>query len=487
MSCNLTVTIIDENECVGDSLDTINSNFESLDSAVCYLSARVSSTNTNTTGVASLSGYYKLNATPRTGVVTVSQKFCPPWHVGLTGKPLYQETGANRISQQFALSAQYLQHLQYVVSQNTAMPGSEKLRVSTVVVPGQHEGSTMLADGRIFSQDYDSGTAGIFDTTTESLVNVLQNLGKYFSSGSVLLPDGRVFLLRNGILPSGGASDPIAGFLFNPATNSFTTAGGLAWGQTYPLSPIYYGFYGQTLLPDGKVYINPSANDNPIIIYDPASDTTRITAAKSVGLSTSCVSLADGRVYRIPGEGNLRAQIYNPYNDTFTTALGLFSNTNSTYSGRGGWHSGCLMADGRIFMAPNQPNTGAKIYDPNATSDAAALMETPSTGYTTYSSIHDLFYGSSTLLPDGRIAVLPYDASSSGTIAVIYDPKTNTNTTINVSYNANIGYLLRDGRLFISPYGPYSGTTGNYRYISFYNKENFSFAAISGPHMNQTY
>jgi hypothetical protein len=486
MSCNVTITTIDENECVGDSLNTINDNFAALDNAVCYLSARVTQANAATTlGVTSLSGYYKLDATPRQGAVTVSHKLCPQWHIGKTGRPLYQETGANRISQQIALSAEYLQHLQYVVSQNAVLSGGERIRVSSSTVPDNHEGAVLLADGMVFIPDYDSGTAGLFNPVTEVRTNVTQSLGKYFSSGYVLLPNGKVFLLRNG-LPYG---DAIAGFLFDPATNSFTATGGQAWNKTfYNNAPIYYAYYGQTLLPDGRVYINPSGNNNPIIIYDPATDTTTTTPQSSVGLSTSCASLADGRVYRIPGEGNLRAQIYNPYDNTLTTAYGIFSNTNSTYSGRGGWHSGCMMADGRIFMAPNQPNTGAKIFDPNATSDGTALFETPSDGYVTYGSIHDLFYGSCTLLPDGRIIALPYDTNSANTTAVIYDPKSNKNQTLNVSYTNNIGYLLKDGRLLISPYGPYSGpTAANFRYISFNFNENFSFAAISGPHMNQTY
>lgn len=33
-SCNFT-TLIDENQCIGDSLDTINANFSALDVAAC--------------------------------------------------------------------------------------------------------------------------------------------------------------------------------------------------------------------------------------------------------------------------------------------------------------------------------------------------------------------------------------------------------------------------------------------------------------------
>ena len=143
MSCNLTVTQIDENQIIGDSLETLNQNFANVDNAVCFLSARVSSTGSYTLGVTSLSGYYKLDATPQTGIVTVSEKFCPHWHVGATNRPLYQEVGANRISQQVRLSAEYLQHLQYVVSQNTVLSGCEKIRNAKNAAPANSEGATI--------------------------------------------------------------------------------------------------------------------------------------------------------------------------------------------------------------------------------------------------------------------------------------------------------------------------------------------------------
>ena len=56
--------------------------------------------------------------------VTFNLNTCPNWTVGKTGKPLYQETAANRVSQQIALSGQFQRHIQFVISQTTPMTGA---------------------------------------------------------------------------------------------------------------------------------------------------------------------------------------------------------------------------------------------------------------------------------------------------------------------------------------------------------------------------
>ena len=480
-------TSIQLNDFIGDSLDRINSNFSNLATVACNLSGSLTGVtqlaveqilegiNITTNPVPSLS------ATGQ-GNVTLSYNECPQWHIGLSGLPLNQEVGDSRVSQQQAYAANFFKHLRDTIEFNPPMLSGVSVALTQNTISVIAEGGVMMGDGRVYCvrRDPSGGSttqAAIFDPTTnrfQSGAGSPSTTNSVWGYGATLMADGRVL-----IPPTNQTSAQI----YNPSTNLMSVAGGSWSSQGVDV------FYGCTLLSDGRVYVNANKTTNSSnvslssIIYNPVSNTTTFTPPVSGG-SGSCVLLADGRVYRIPGyytPTTRRAQIYDPSTNTYSYALGLYPVTTR------GFHLGQLMKDGRIFIAPTDPSCGgARIYDPFATTDETALVATTTSNFYTGAFI-DIYYGGSTLLPDGRVLLVPWQADK----AIIYDPITNTTVSITVP-NVNVGgllsryagaFLLKDGRVFAVPYG----TGRNGILITTYQQKNFDFAALSGPHFNKTY
>lgn len=480
MNCKL-IDVIDENETIGNSLSTLNVNFKSLEIATCGLSSIVTEAVKNrSNNVSSLRGINKVVVNPNENVVIVSLAECPSWHVGISNVPLYQIPLPTRVSQATVLSSSFIDHLQFTVSVNCPLSGSERISTSFVVPNTGSKCMTYLATKNLLLVSENINAATVF-SSVPLLTTSLLTPDIRFVNSSHLLPDGRVFLLKNGTQKTYNlpltSTNFVGGYNISPQTNTIIPCGGADWQRLYPFNPRYYSHFGSALLPNGNVYINPSAlGECSAIIYSPVTNSTELVSLTANGYSTSCVSLPDGRIYRIPGPASSRAHCYNPNTNRFELALGIITTTEA-YPGVGGWHSGCLMADGRIFMAPNEPYRGALIFDPLAAEESLALTETLSGGYPTYSGDHDFFYNSSVLLPDGRILVLPWDPCVNQN-AVIYNPYDNTNQVINIGASYTKGMLLEDGRVAI--FGD-----NKLQFMSIYQQENFSFKALSGPHFNK--
>jgi hypothetical protein len=243
--------------------------------------------------------------------------------------------------------------------------------------------------------------------------------GNYVTLGTVLLPDGRVFLV-----PYGSTTARI----YDPLTNTLTVPSG-----TYPGS----NSLGRgVLLPDGRVFCCPITSTTARI-YDPATDTVITPNGTYPGTANAfsgCVLLSDGRVFIVPGSST-SARIYDPVNDTLTTPSG-------TYPGNFGCNGGVLLPDGRVFITPFNSTT-ARIYDP-----VTDTLITPNGTY------EPATVARGTLMADGRIFMA--EGAVSDKPGVIYDPVADTLTILSVTF-PNPGYsvsvLLPDGRLFCVPYG----------------------------------
>jgi len=82
-------------------LQIFNDNFTSLKSIVCAVNDATSVLNEAGTGsIVKIRGGTGVVVSPESGFVTVSQSYSPPWHVGSTNKPLYDEQPEYRVSQQ---------------------------------------------------------------------------------------------------------------------------------------------------------------------------------------------------------------------------------------------------------------------------------------------------------------------------------------------------------------------------------------------------
>ena len=136
----------------------------------------------------------------------------------------------------------------------------------------------------------------------------------------------------------------------------------------------------------------------------------------------------------------VRTQI--SYQGYFTTAAG-------SYPGTSAYYGGVLLQDGRVFMVPFNA-TFARIYNPTTDSNT-----TPSGSY----AMAGGWWGG-VLMRDGRVYMCPYNS----TTARIYDPATDTLTTPNGTFPGGAahvgGVLLPDGRVYISPAGGTNGTVG---------------------------
>jgi hypothetical protein len=459
-------------EYIGDSLSKINSNYSNLQTAACDLSGKLS-------GVISLAvqqaqGGVNVNVTPVSGSgnITLYPNKCPEWHVGSTGVALQHEVGANRISQQLTLSANYFKHIRDINTYNPPMPSTVYVEEVGDPINAMTEGGVMMADGNIYcvksNYTLNNTNAAIYDYKA----NKTFNTGSYpasniWSSAGALMSDGRILLFPTGAY---------AAQIYNPNTNSMQTAGGTHWTGSG-------AFYSGTVLFDGRVYVNAANAGVPCVIYDPRTDSTTATPTATYA-SGSCALLPDGKVYRVPGyytpqpAGTIRGQIYNPDTNTWAVAPGIFPTTAR------GFHLMRLLPNGKYFIAPNDSGCGGgRIFDPYASSDENALIPTTTSKWYANTFV-DLFYGGAALLPDGRLFLAPWTANK----AIIYDYVNDTTEEVTVPLHST-GYGYYSGA-FTLPNGkviaiPYAGRKPIL--ISTYNQKSYSLAALTGPHFNRTY
>jgi len=392
--------------------------------------------------------------------VKVNLLQCPDWKTGKTGKFLYQETAANRVSQQVALSGQFQRHIQYVVAQNLPLTGMDVLTTPTGAYPGTsdaHQGGVLLLDGRVFCVPMGSTVARIYDPVTDTLITPSGTYGGSSDhSGAILLPNGRVYCVPQNITIAR---------IYDPATNTLSTPAG-----TFPAGAAKYA--GGVLLSDGRVFCVPRQFATARI-YDPVNNDLTTPSgtynADPEGSRFGATLLLDGRVFMAPeAVPNATFVIYSPFNDTLTTPLG-------TYIPPSGFESCVLMPDGRVFCVPDESVVGQ------------ALIYNPTTNIITTPNMQGKDYTGGCLLPDGRVFCAPAGPTGGGT-ARVYDPISNTTTTPTgtvwtlAGYNGFIGaVLMQNGNVFMVPGWSTRAVIAKISYTG----PNFSPALINGPFYNK--
>lgn len=239
-------------------------------------------------------------------------------------------------------------------------------------------------------------------------------------------------------------------------------------------------FLSGCLLANGDIFIAPRSSATARI-YSPSTGQIRTPGGTFPGTSnalTACVAFDSGKqVYCLPNNITT-ARIWDSRTETTRIPTGTFANSPST-------SAGCLLPDGRIFIAP-QGDTVLRIY--NWKDDT---MFTSSLSITTgsyfgcrltlagdeiwlqpYSSTTGLLYNwrrdtarvttgtwagnqahlGTIMAPDGSFIAMPGFA---GTVRQ-YQPETNTLKTLSGSYTAGAfdggdACVLFDGRVMIFP------------------------------------
>jgi hypothetical protein len=276
-------------------------------------------------------------------------------------------------------------------------------------------GTCLLPDGRVWSTPYNATSARIYDPVANTTSTPSPVFTAGTQSASILLPDGRVF-----ILPAGSGT---AGKIYDPVIDTVS--------NTVQLTTVVDAFSTPILLTDGRVFCVPF-NSTVGVIYDPVTNkvfTSSVTYPGNQSFNGGTL-LPDGRVLLAPWLAG-QVRIYDPFNDTVAIAAGTY-----------GKHiSAVLMSSGVVFLAPFDIGQ-ARVYNyaTNVVANAN-LNNTVANGF-----------ANPILMPDGRVFCIPY----ASTTARIYDPYTDTTITPPITFSGvsstyNTGVMMNDGRIYLTP------------------------------------
>lgn len=310
-----------------------------------------------------------------------------------------------------------------------------------------HINCVLMADGRIFFCPFLNNTGLILNpvrgafSTPGGTYGTSNNTNGNYSAGVLLFNEEILLVPRNA-----------ACRVYNAKTDSVRIIGSAPAVTT--------AYTGGILMKNGKVYCLPNGLTTALII-DPINNTTIVPTGTFpyTGFSLGGVLLPDGRVMIITST-NAQHRIYDPYTDKLTVA-----NCQSN-----GGQNGCLLPDGRVYIAPVSPNTSAVIYNPVTDSTTTANGTFPSAAW-----------NACNLTVDGGVYVNPTVGPNSPRI---YYYGTDTLVTIPGTMTSNNEFTnalyIYDGRLLLVPrtsttvkfYG-YSGSPkfdDNVNLSAYYNK-----------------
>lgn len=247
-------------------------------------------------------------------------------------------------------------------------PHDDTLAFTPAIFPGalpfyQTCGCVLLADGRvlgvpIFSQ-FNSQTY-IYDPKTNSISYTNATFpGNHAFTGGILLPDGRVFLVPWGISLPYFIPTNVPAYIYDPVQDIVLPV------STWPSFPDAVGFYGATLMADGRIYCVPTREvpeSKWAYIYNPADNTCTKASGEfpidnvpnntNVKNFVSARLMADGRIFICPSS-NSTARIYDPINDTLTIPSLTFTN----YQTADAYVGAVSLSNGDVFLVPSSWNS----------------------------------------------------------------------------------------------------------------------------------
>ena len=280
-----------------------------------------------------------------------------------------------------------------------------------------------------------------------------------FDTSATLLPSGKILVAGGETGQRGSGNATASAELYDPATNSFSSAASLQSARGRALA---------SLLPSGNVLLvggTAAANGKgPAVasaeLYDAATNSwSSAGSLKSARTNATATMLPDGRVLVAGGEtaqggggtSLASAEIYNPATNSWSDA-GTMTTTRVNASAT-------LLADGRVLVVG-----GATSDDPTSALTSAEIY-TPATN--SWSSAGDMTAarssGSATMLSDGRVLAVGGDIGCNAT-ASLYDPATNSWSPAAAPSSPHSGQTatrLPDGRVLIAGGEAGPGDTGN--------------------------
>lgn len=252
----------------------------------------------------------------------------------------------------------------------------------------------VLVTGGMTSSNISTASAEIYNPSTDS----------WSSAGNI--PGGwrarhTATLLTNGkVLVAGGIScclppmDPIfSTALYDPATNSWTSAGNLASSRADAaavlLSNVGPPATEYVLIIGGSESTQQRASAE---IYDPVANTWAPAASMATARGAPVATLlANGNVFVTGGHQSALTEIYDPALNTWASAASM---SNQRIA-----HTATLLTNGTVLVAGGQATTGyldaSEVYDP-----ATNTWGLPAT-MTTSRALH-----TATLLPNGAVIVI---------------------------------------------------------------------------------
>ncbi len=278
-----------------------------------------------------------------------------------------------------------------------------------------------------------------------------------YAAAAAPLPDGRV-LVAGGFYDDGLGDHYLASAeIFNPATNSFSSAGIGA------MSVARHGAVAAPL-PDGRVLVAGGdyndGTDHSLAsaeVFNPA--TNAFTPVGDMGVArvrAAAASLPDGRVLVAGGnDGTTRlssAEVFNPATNAFTPVGDMGSDRARAAAAQ--------LPDGRVLLVGGTngaPLSSALVFDPATNSFGSAGIGAMGTARQAPAAAP---------LPDGRVLVAGgvYVEGPGGYLgsAEVFDPATNSFTSAGIGAMGSrrtgaVAAPLPDGRVLIA--GGYDGST----------------------------
>jgi hypothetical protein len=320
----------------------------------------------------------------------------------------------------------------------------------------------MLSDGRLIAWDqFATGNPvpQLWDPITSQFTPAQTNdSDNLFCAGHNTMPDGRLLVAGGEVFSGTGITNSNVGLtsahIFDPATNSWSSAASMAYGRWYPT---------QTTMSDGKIFTIAGENGcfgcNATVpeIYDPHANAWTQVSQASVDIPWYPYTflLPDGRlIVTGSAESPTVTRAYNPGTKSWTTI--------DSRNLAGG--SSAMYLPGKFIKS----GTSATTEDPTVASAAATYMldmtGTNPSWQATASMAFPRTYHVMTTLPDGEVLVTGgglttgfADVANAVYAAEIWSPTTQTWSTM-ASMSAPRLYhqtaiLLPDARVLVTGSG----------------------------------
>jgi hypothetical protein len=291
----------------------------------------------------------------------------------------------------------------------------------------------LMTDGSVLATDGGSGWYRLTPNASGSYVNgtwtaIASANDSRLYMGSVVLPDGRLFVTGGEYGTGGGTAE-----IYDPQSNT--------WTRTAP--PLgYVADSNAVLLHDGRVLV--VGNYTAPMIYDPASNSWSYTGPAVDGfVEQSLALLPNANVLTVDGDGT--AQMYVPSEDRWLSA----GNTPTNMVGPGSeFGPGLLLPDGRAFFVGGNGTTA--YYTPGPTvNDPGSWQAGPSLPG---GLLADDAPGA--VMPNGHVLLEGEVSQFAGPGSYFdFDPGTNTYTPLPAPYGGATGGTTYPDRMLVLPTG----------------------------------